>query len=321
MEKLTKNQTYLSLSGELLTPEILKEIGEHLKLSVIWIQSCKVQDGSSLRKINDTDMACFKNLVRLQDFALTESDVTDAGMSIFAGFPKLKFLNLDGSKVTGSTLGELAGLEKLEVIWLRRTKLNDGSLSYFSLFPKLSTLLIHFTEVTREGLWSLAALKHLTVTAGGIFNEQDIFEFRKRQIALTIDAPPVDKQIEADATKLISKFMDQMTTIEQTLETLDQSGGEESLKIAQYQLFNSVFDEFCDEAAERRYTQYGCHFQYFSYRGYTPVKLHLFSKSKLYAYYLENEYPLRFQLILKDGAWKLLNRQKSIHNKWVKVGL
>lgn len=321
MEKLTKNQTYLSLSGKVLTPEDLKEIGKCLKLTVVWFQSCQVQDGTVLRKMNDEDMSCFANLVKIQDFSITNSDVTDEGLKILSNFPKLKFLNLDGGNITGSGFRALSGLEKLEVIWLRRTKLNDQNLSCFELFPKLSTLLMHFTEVTNEGLWTLAALRHLTVTAGGIFTEKDIFEFRKRQIALTIDSPPVNEQTEAAVSGLISMFMNEITGIEESLEKLDKDKGGDSLKMEQYQRFNSLFDRLCDVKAVRRYTEYGCHFQYFSYKEHVPVILHQVTKSKIDAYYLEREHPVRFQLVLKEGAWKLLGRQQSINNKWTNVGL
>jgi hypothetical protein len=321
MEKLTKNQTYLSLSDETLTPENLKEIAALQKLSVIWLQGCVIRDGTTMRKIHDADLASFAGLTRVQDFCITDTDITDEGMKVIANFPKLKFLNLDGGKVTGSGFRDLGQLEKLEVIWLRHTKLQDENLNYFSLFPKLSTVLLQHTKVTREGLWSLAKLKHLTIPKGGIFTEDDIFEFRKRQIALSIDAPPVDKQTEVDVSTLISTFMSGITAIEETLEKLDQDKAADSLKTEQYQAFNDLFDRLCDAKAVRRYTQYGCHFQYFTYKKYAPVILHRLTKSKIDAYYIEEERPVRFQLVLKEGAWKLLNRQQSINNKWTNVGL
>jgi hypothetical protein len=321
MEKLEKNQSYLSLSGETLTPENLKEIGALQKLSVMWLQGCVIHDGTTMRKINDDDLTGFAGLTRIQDFCITDTDITDEGMAVIANFPKLKFLNLDGGKITGSAFRDLGKLEKLEVIWLRRTKLRDENLSYFSLFPKLSTLLLQHTEVTHEGLWSLAKLKHLTVPKGGIFTEDDVFEFRKRQIALTIDAPPVDKQTETDVTTLILTLMNGITAIEENLEKLDRDKAEESLKIKQYQAFNDLFDRLCDAKAVRRYTQYGCHFQYFTYKKYVPVIVHQLTKSKIDAYYIEEEHPVRFQMVLKEGAWTLLNRQQSINNKWTNVGL
>ena len=321
MEKLTKNQTYLSLSGEVLTPEDLKEIGKCLKLTVVWFQSCQVQDGTVLRKMKDEDMSCFANLLKIQDFSITNSDITDDGLKMLSNFPKLKFLNLDGSDITGSGFAALGKLERLEVIWLRHTRLSDQHLGYFELFPRLSTLLLYSTEVTREGFLSLAKLKHINVPKGGAFTDDDMLEFRKRQITLASGVSAVDEQTQTDVSGFISAFMNEITGIEQTLEKLDNGGAEDSLKIEQYQQFNHVFDRLCDVKAQRRYTSYGCSFQYYTYRDYAPLMLHQPAKSKIDAYYLADGHPVRFQLTKKNGNWKLLNRQQSINNKWTNVGL
>lgn len=160
----------------------------------------------------------------------------------------------------------------------------------------------------------------MQIAEGGIFAKEHIGEFRKRQIELTIDGAIVNEQLESQVLELISNFMKEITEIEENLKQLGEKEESESLKIEQYKNFNSVFDTFCDDKAERRYTKYGCHFQYFTYSDFVPLSLHQVTKSKIHAYYVDYS-TVRFELIFKSEAWKLLSLQRSFNKKWRKIGL
>lgn len=318
MEKYGKNETYVSLTGEILTLEDLKHISELKKLSVMWLQSCQIQDGKVLRKINDEDLDFFRDLIKMETLSITYSDITDEGLSRISNLKKLKTLNLNFSKVMGFGLTSISELTNLETIWLRGSLLSDENLKHFELFPKLTTALLQDSNVTLNGLYSLAKLPHLNTAEGGIFTSQHINELRKRQVEFVIDGASVNKQSEPEILELISNFMHQITEIEENLEQLSEKEDTESLKIEQYKKFNSVFDEFCDDKAERRYKEYGCDFQFFTYKRFIPLGLHQVTKSKIHAYYADHS-TVRFELVLKNGAWKLLSLQGDFDKRWKRI--
>jgi hypothetical protein len=284
------------------------------------LQSCQIQDGNVLRKIKDEDLCFFRDLNRIKTFAVTNTDISDEGLHHLVNLKELKHLNLDNSLITGIGINYLAELKAVETIWLRNTLLIDANLKIFKSFPKLSTLLIHNSKVTHNGLLSLVDLTHLRITEGGNFKKEHIIEFKKRQIEFTMNGDVLDEQLKNKISELISDFMTQITEIEENLQQLDEKDGFEQLKIEQYKRFNSVFDLLCDDRAARRYTAYGCTFQYFTYKDFQPLNFHQVTKSTIYAYYSDYS-TVRFELVLKNGNWKILSLQRSFDKKWKKIQL
>lgn len=154
MEKFKKNETYISLTDEILSLEDLKHIGELKKLTVMWLQSCQIQDGNVLRKIKNEDLDFFCDLLRVETLSVTNTDISDEGLLRLSNLKKLNHLNLNYSKIEGFGMTYISELTNLETIWLKGTLLSDENLKHFESFPKLTTLLIQNSKVTHKGLYS-----------------------------------------------------------------------------------------------------------------------------------------------------------------------
>jgi hypothetical protein len=102
--------------------------------------------------------------------------VTDEGMAVVAGLPRVGVLDLVGLGITDAGLERLAGMASVYQLALNRTRVTDAGLKHVAGFQSLDTLWLNETAVSDTGVDTLLALKGLKalglqgtrVTAAGV---------------------------------------------------------------------------------------------------------------------------------------------------------
>lgn len=95
------------------------------------------------------------------------TQITDAGASVFSSFPNLTRLHLEQTAITDTTLSSLAGLQYLEYLNLYDTGVSDEGLTYLRELPALKNLYLWQSGVTPEGAQQLQqSLPTLEVNLG-----------------------------------------------------------------------------------------------------------------------------------------------------------
>jgi mono/diheme cytochrome c family protein len=98
---------------------------------------------------------------------LAGSRVTDAGLAVLAGMPRLTSIHLERTGVTDAALAHLASLSHLEYLNLFGTKVSDAGIATLAALPGLKRLYAWQTGVTAEGAQALAAaLPQLAINMG-----------------------------------------------------------------------------------------------------------------------------------------------------------
>lgn len=148
---LVSRLSELSLTGEEITDDSLKDLSFHRNLKTLYLRTTAIQ-GPGLKHI--------EGLKQIRRLDLTGSPVTDEGLSHLGKLPELEILDLTQTKVTDQGLEHLKGLQ-LENLTLVGTQVGDAGLAHLKQIPKLYTLYLSGTKVTDEGLKHLVNLKVL----------------------------------------------------------------------------------------------------------------------------------------------------------------
>ena len=88
----------------------------------------------------------------LQSIDLSESAVSDSGLSFVARLPNLKKLELRKTKITAAGLSELRHAKNLTDLDLCDTQINDSDLEIISRIPNLRYLTIGKDQLSKASL-------------------------------------------------------------------------------------------------------------------------------------------------------------------------
>lgn len=117
---------------------------------------------------------------------LTDTHLTEAGLSRLQDLPLLTTLNLTGTNLTDAALKNLQKLNSLQTLVLTRTQITDLSLVYLQPLTQLTDLNLSLTKITDSGLEELKYLPHLhqlnlsgtTITGATLVNLDALQELR-----------------------------------------------------------------------------------------------------------------------------------------------
>ncbi|HEV3436751.1 MAG TPA: sigma-70 family RNA polymerase sigma factor, partial [Gemmata sp.] len=112
-------------------------------------------------KIEDNDLARFKDLTKLNNLSLANTSIGDAGLKHLAGLKSLESLYLPNTKVGDAGLAHLKGMTGLVNLYLDETKVTDAGLERLSGMRGLSVLYLRHTQITDAGLKHIKAMPNL----------------------------------------------------------------------------------------------------------------------------------------------------------------
>lgn len=113
--------------------------------------------------ITDAVLALIEGETSIGHLDLTESNVTDNGLTILQRFPMLESLRLRSTQVTGECL-KWVNPDSIRYLYLDYCpNLRDECLAPVSRFKKLERLILGFTNISNAGLAHLGELPHLWV--------------------------------------------------------------------------------------------------------------------------------------------------------------
>ena len=124
-------------------------------------------------RVSDKALEYLRDLKTITALDLSDcNQVTNAGVEIIAGFPKLRFLKLWGKQIGDEGILKLAALEQLEVIGLNDTAVTSEGMQAFRGMRRLKEIhLVRCTLVGDAGIAELAeceAMVHLDLRDTGI---------------------------------------------------------------------------------------------------------------------------------------------------------
>lgn len=102
-----------------------------------------------------------REAVDLEFLNLTETHVTDEGVTYLQKMPRLKTLTLTRTRVTDASCTSLAQFTNLEALWLAGTSITDDGLRNLGNLTNLKWFGVSDTGVTDAGLESLENLRRL----------------------------------------------------------------------------------------------------------------------------------------------------------------
>ena len=160
-----------------VTPDLLKKIVSFGKISYINFHDSNVND-ECLKVLQDAE--------GVETIFLTQTDITDEGLSYLADLSSLIILHLpptitdagfetigqltslrtlvaDDCKVTDAGMAELENLSELRWLKINSTNIGDKGLDSIKDLTNLHTLEISNTKITDRGLLALAGLSKLNV--------------------------------------------------------------------------------------------------------------------------------------------------------------
>ena len=111
-------------------------------------------------KVTDADLSLLAGFAELRTLDLRLTSVGDEGLARLASLRQLRFVNLFRTKVGDAAIVHLAGNRQLETLLLGGTRVTDQGLSALQ-FPLLKKLSLFDTEVGDPGLRHLYSLKQL----------------------------------------------------------------------------------------------------------------------------------------------------------------
>jgi internalin A len=114
------------------------------------------------RKVDDRVLASKSNLLRAKHLNLYGTSVTDAGIELLRGAPRLIEVHIASDYITDRALAILCELPALESLSLDGVpRVTDEGLVHLQKSPNLAELRLSGTQVTDEGLAYLSGLKQL----------------------------------------------------------------------------------------------------------------------------------------------------------------
>lgn len=126
-----------------------------------------VLDGS---RFNDAGMAELHRFP-LQWIGLSETDITDVGMTKLTACPDIAFLTLGKTKLTDASLDAVARFPKLEELYLDELPVSDAGIAKLAGARNLKHLNLVATRVTGHGLSGFRSLEHLNLSKTSIDDE------------------------------------------------------------------------------------------------------------------------------------------------------
>ncbi len=151
-------------------------IGRLTRLLHLQLQSCQMTDAGlerlqNLSKleyldlnhqpgITDRGLAVVRGMPRLTELNLTGASISDQGLQSLRELP-LAHLNLDGTKVTDVGLKSLASLKSLTHLYLAWCAVSDDGLAQLQSLEKLHTLSLSRRLLTDRGFEHLSAMQSL----------------------------------------------------------------------------------------------------------------------------------------------------------------
>ncbi|MBA4191537.1 MAG: hypothetical protein C0467_26455 [Planctomycetaceae bacterium] len=97
----------------------------------------------------------------LQLIALRGGAITDEGMAVVAGLPRVGVLDLIGTDITDAGVERLAGMASVYQLGLNRTRITDAGLKHVAKLQSLDTLWLNETAVSDAGVDTLGTMKGL----------------------------------------------------------------------------------------------------------------------------------------------------------------
>ena len=111
--------------------------------------------------IDDSQLACVRNLTGLGVLWLNHTPITDDGIAHLSELRNLKRLHFECTRLTDRGLDQLGRLNNLCELRLEGTQVTDAGLGQLEKFPGLDWLGLDRTVVTDDGLAQLAELPNL----------------------------------------------------------------------------------------------------------------------------------------------------------------
>ena len=105
--------------------------------------------------VTDAGLELLKGLPRLQILDLDQTSVTDVGLAHLKESSPLQRLYLSGTKVTDAGLPHLKGLTQLRTLHLANTKVSDAGLTHLQGLTQLRYLSLANTQVSDAGVKEL----------------------------------------------------------------------------------------------------------------------------------------------------------------------
>ncbi|MEZ6107172.1 MAG: hypothetical protein R3B96_13895 [Pirellulaceae bacterium] len=171
-----KNLEYLDLTRTAVGDPGLAKLTGLQKLRFLQLFRCDVTDEGfkslamlprleqircGQTRISDVGLENIQNLKTITALDLSDcNQVTDKGVAIVAGFPKLRFIKLWGKSITDEGVLKLAALDNLEVVGLNDTAVTSEGMKAFR--GKTSLKEIHLFRCTRVGDAGIAELAECT---------------------------------------------------------------------------------------------------------------------------------------------------------------
>ncbi len=112
-------------------------------------------------QVSDADLACLRQLPKLESLSLVGTQVSDAGLVHLQELANLRTLDLWGTEVTDAGLVHLEGLSGLQTLNLHETQVGDQGLAHLSELTGLRELRLYRTRLTDAGLEHLRGLSNL----------------------------------------------------------------------------------------------------------------------------------------------------------------
>lgn len=103
-------------------------------------------------------LAALSRLTELQDLALDNNLITDAGLAFLPVLPKLQHLSVNNCGLTDGALGHVAKQTTLVELSARNNRITGAGLKHLAVLPGLSILRIGSTDLSNDGIPFMASL-------------------------------------------------------------------------------------------------------------------------------------------------------------------
>lgn len=113
--------------------------------------------------VTDQGLPHLAKLTNLESVNLSNTKITDAGLSVTLNLPKLTRLDLSACTVTPAMMASLSKLENLEVLSLEGTRIGDEDVSQLANLAQLKELNLSHTMITDSSFRVLGTLKSLEI--------------------------------------------------------------------------------------------------------------------------------------------------------------
>lgn len=169
------------------------------------LNDLKKLDLTKSRSINDSGLAYLKNM-QLTSLGLSNTSVSDSGLSAIGTLKSLMNLDLSNTKITANGLGQLSTCRNLQTLDLHQNKLGNSNLDGLKELNNLDMLVLGETGIGDLAVKSLANMRMLrtlylndsSITNAGLSNLSNLENLQK----LDLSGTKIDKQ----GIKFLTKF-------------------------------------------------------------------------------------------------------------------